>query len=414
MHSLKAESDLPGHHDVLRARIIWDAEREERKGRSQTDRWGTDPCHTYNVAEGDDRFCHYSTTPGLWTAGANGMSSHLVDPIADPRWSQFIERDHRAGLFHTPGWVLALRQTYGYEPVVVTTSPASEPLENGVVFCRIKSWFTGSRLVSLPFSDHCEPLVNASQDMGDFVDIATINQLRYVELRPLDAAPAIKPKKTSFREAETFWFHRLDLTPSLGEIFHRFHRDCVRRKIRKAERESVLCLEGNTPELLENFYRLLLRTRRRQQLPPQPKAWFRNLAKCLADNIKIRVAYKNEQPIASILTFSHKNKMMYKYGCSDERYHRFGGMQLLLWMAIQEAKEKNYEEFDLGRCELANSGLQVFKDRFGARRSKLTYWRYQTNKVSSDRELQVAKKFFRLCPPSFLQVAGRSFYRHIG
>lgn len=342
------------------------------------------------------------------------MTPHVVDPIADPRWSEFIGRDSRAVLFHSPGWLLALRETYGYEPVVLTTSLPSQPLADGLVFCRIKSWFTGTRLVSLPFSDHCEPLVGAGEDLGEFINLAGMDHVRYVELRPVDAAPSPEPREADFHEAETFWFHRLDLSPGVGEIFRRCHRDCVRRKILRAERESVLYQEGNTPELLESFYRLQLRTRRRQQLPPQPKAWFRNLAQCLPDNMKIRVAYKNDQPIASILTFSYKNKLMYKYGCSDERYHRFGGMQLLLWRAIQEAKEKNYEEFDLGRCELTNSGLQVFKDRWGARRSKLTYWRYQTDKLSRDRELQVAKKFFRLCPPSFLQVAGRSFYRHIG
>ena len=37
-------------------------------------------------------------------------------------------------------------------------SPPDEPLENGFLFCRVESWLTGRRLVSLPFSDHCEPL----------------------------------------------------------------------------------------------------------------------------------------------------------------------------------------------------------------------------------------------------------------
>jgi lipid II:glycine glycyltransferase (peptidoglycan interpeptide bridge formation enzyme) len=83
------------------------------------------------------------------------------------------------------------------------------------------------------------------------------------------------------------------------------------------------------------------------------------------------VASKDGQPIASVLTFSYNNKLMYKYGGSDERYHRFGGTQLLLWRAIQAAKEKNYSEFDLGRCEWENCGLRT-KDRWGATRSKLT------------------------------------------
>jgi lipid II:glycine glycyltransferase (peptidoglycan interpeptide bridge formation enzyme) len=84
------------------------------------------------------------------------------------------------------------------------------------------------------------------------------------------------------------------------------------------------------------------------------------------------VASRDGWPIASIFTFNYKDKLMFKYGCSDERYHRFDGMQLLLWRAIQEAKEKNFAEFDLGRCEWGNSDLRAFKDRWGASRSRLT------------------------------------------
>jgi GNAT acetyltransferase-like protein len=346
-------------------------------------------------------------------AGKTHLNSYIADPIADPRWAELIDRDVRATVFHSPGWLLALRHTYAYEPVVLTTCSPSERLTNGMVFCRIRSWFTGSRLVSLPFSDHCEPLVQG-EDPGEIANRPDSNQWRYVELRPVQAAPETGRERSAFREAERFWLHRLDLSPTVEEIFHGFHIDCVRRKIRKAEKEHVLYEEGNSAALLDNFYQLLLRTRRRHRLPPQPKAWFQNLSKFLGDNIKIRVASKDGRPIASILTFSYKNKLMYKYGCSDERYHRLGGIQLLLWRAIQEAKEKNLSEFDLGRCEWENSGLRIFKDRWGATRSPLTYWRYCPGRFSSDHDHRFARKILRLCPPRLLQTAGRSFYRHIG
>jgi len=349
----------------------------------------------------------------LAEAEAKGVIPYLVDPIADPRWAQLIERDPRASVFHSPGWLKALRDTYDFEPVALTTSAPSELLANGVVFCEVKSWFTGNRLVSLPFSDHCEPLLRAGEDLGEFAAVASGDQWRYVELRPVDAVPGAGAGRSGFREAEKFWLHRLDLSPTAEEIFHRFHNDCVRRKIRKAEKEHVVYEEGNNSALLENFYLLLLRTRRRHRLPPQPKTWFRNLSKFLPESIKFRQASKDGQPIASILTFSYKNKLMYKYGCSDERYHKLGGMQLLLWRAIQEAKDKNYSEFDLGRCEWENAGLRMFKDRWGATRSPLTYWRYRSGKFSAEHEHQFARKILRLCPPPLLELAGRSFYRHI-
>ena len=346
--------------------------------------------------------------------GEKSLSSHVVDPISDPRWNAFIERDPRAAIFHAPGWLQSLRETYGYRPVVHTTARPWQSLTNGVVFCQVKSWFTGNRLVSLPFSDHCEPLVGADEDPGEFANLDSSNPWQYVELRPVGAIPAANASPQGFRQTEKFWLHRLDLSPTAAQIFSHLHNDCIRRKIRKAEREHVVCEEGNTPALLDNFYRLLLRTRRRHRLPPQPKTWFRNLAKFLAGNIKIRVASKGGQPVASIITFSYNNRLFYKYGSSDERYHRLGGMQLLLWRAIEDAKEKNYSEFDLGRCEWDNTGLRIFKDRWGASRSPLTYWRYQPGKSFFGHEHRMARKFLRLCPSALLQAAGRSFYRHIG
>src|SRR5262245_25827296 len=83
---------------------------------------------------------------------------HRVDHVRDRRWPEFLKRDSRASVFHSSEWLEALRRTYAYEPTVLTTSAPGEDLVNGLVFCRIRSWLTGTRIVSVPFSDHCEPL----------------------------------------------------------------------------------------------------------------------------------------------------------------------------------------------------------------------------------------------------------------
>ena len=51
------------------------------------------------------------------------MDSYQFDPVEDPRWPEFLERHPRACVFHTPGWLEALRRTYGYEPIGYTSSP---------------------------------------------------------------------------------------------------------------------------------------------------------------------------------------------------------------------------------------------------------------------------------------------------
>jgi lipid II:glycine glycyltransferase (peptidoglycan interpeptide bridge formation enzyme) len=121
--------------------------------------------------------------------------------------------------------------------------------------------------------------------------------------------------------AQKYCLHTLDLGPELDKLFRQLHKNSTQRKIRRAERESLTYEEGRSEALVDTFYALLLRTRRRHHFPPHPRAWFNQLAECLGNHIKIRVASKDGRPIASILTLSWKDVMVYKYGCSDERFH---------------------------------------------------------------------------------------------
>ena len=96
--------------------------------------------------------------------GTCPLPVYRLQPLEDPRWADLVDRHPRSSVFHTIAWLEALRRTYGYEPVAYTTSSPGERLKNGLVFCRVASWITGRRLVSLPFSDHCEPLVDSLAD----------------------------------------------------------------------------------------------------------------------------------------------------------------------------------------------------------------------------------------------------------
>jgi len=346
------------------------------------------------------------------------MRIREIDPIHDPAWLALVERHPRASVFHTPGWLEALRRTYGYEPAVLTTSPPGVELANGVVFCRVSSWLTGPRIVSLPFTDHCEPLVDGCEGLQDI--LAALRSewnskgLKYVEMRPAEFDPGLFPDLTI---SNTFTLHRLDLHPSLDDIFRGFHKNCVGRKIRRAEREGLAYEVGGSEPLLEKFYHLLALTRRRHVLPPPPLAWFRNLIACMGDRLQIHMAFKNGQPVASILTLNYKAALVYKYGCSDKQLNKLGGMHLVLWKAIQGAKHNGLREFDLGRSDSGNVGLIKFKDRWGAARSTLTYWRYgavAADLASVDRNTHIVRRILGHLPNDLLARAGSLLYRHVG
>ena len=344
------------------------------------------------------------------------MRFYETDPCEDRRWGRFLQRRSDASIFHTPRWLKALKQTYDYEPVVFTTSAPGRELDNGQVFCRVSSWLTGRRLVSLPFSDHSALLMNEACDLDTLLlhlqDRVEKENCKYVEIRPL----VNKQFHAPFQESSVYYWHRLPLDKDAHGIFQDFHKSCVQRKIRRAMRERLEYSEGRSDRLIQQFHQLLRPTQRRHHLPPQPISWFRNLADCLGEDLKVRVASKDGRPIAAMVTLSYKHTMIYKYGCSDARFHKLGGMAFLFWKAIQEAKSRGFMELDMGRSDLDSPGLVTFKEHWGAERMTLRYWRYpaSVSSQSTQWELRAAKKIFSLTPTTTLAAVGRLLYRHVG
>jgi hypothetical protein len=292
---------------------------------------------------------------------SNQSTVYSLDPLSDRRWSEFLSRNPYANVFHTAGWLRALQSTYGYKPIVFTTSAPNSELSNGVAFCEVKSWLTGSRMVSLPFSDHCQPLADADELRAilDSLKSQVGRRWKYLELRPRPDQGAIN-LCAGLGKSEKFSFHAIDLKPPTETIYRQFHDSCIRRKIKKADKEKLTYEAGRSEHLLKQFRHLLLLTRRRHKLPPQPQQWFRNVVHHLGEQATIHVLSKDANPVASIITLQHGKSLIYKYGCSDAQYHSLGGMPLLFWKVIQDAKQSGVEDFDLGRSGSEDPGLIAF------------------------------------------------------
>jgi CelD/BcsL family acetyltransferase involved in cellulose biosynthesis len=349
--------------------------------------------------------------------------AYCIEPLKDPRWDGFLERHPRASMFHSSPWLQALSRTYGYEQIAYTTSRSGQALKNAIVLCRVKSWLTGRRLVSLPFSDHCEPLVDTSEDQD--VLTAALEQeviaerFNYLELRALDTVEVVTPLcKTTV----TYAFHQLDLRSNIQTIFSNFHKSSTQRKVHRAAREGLTYREGSAKSLLDVFYRIFTLTRKRQGLAPQSRKWFANLLDCFGDALKIRVALKDERPIAAIITIRYKDTLTYKYGCCDPRFNSLGCMHLLFWNAILEAKSSGLRFLDFGRTDADQQGLITFKSRWGATRSVLTYSRYGTAEkaahlfdiYSDKRRSRMVKRVLKRIPQAVLPMIGQLVYKHIG
>jgi CelD/BcsL family acetyltransferase involved in cellulose biosynthesis len=349
------------------------------------------------------------------------MSFQPIDPLEDGRWAEFLERQPNASVFHSPGWLKALKVTYGYEPVVYTSSRPGEALQDGVALCVVKTWLVQPRLVSLPFSDHCEPLVSGQENLSELLALLRkgVSEKRWssVELRP-PLVRNVAANWPQFLDDQQFVLHRMDLSSSLEQLFRLLNKDSTQRKIRKAEREGLRYEEGRSKELLDKFFRLSVMTRRRKSLPPPPFAWFRNVVEQIGERAKLRVASTRDgHPAGAVLTIHYKNTMLFKYGASDAKFHHLGTMPFLIWRAIEDAKRLGATTFDFGRSDVGHKGLIHFKDHFGAAQFALTHkvfpavsWGTET----TNWKMKAAKKVFAKLPDRVLILAGQLIYPHIG
>jgi CelD/BcsL family acetyltransferase involved in cellulose biosynthesis len=363
-----------------------------------------------------------ATSPPIFSGGI-ASTVYQLDPLTDPRWHEFVNRHPKSSIFHTSEWLRALARSYQYRPVVVTTSPPGSVLDNGMVLCDVRSWLTGRRWVSVPFSDHCDILTNGPEASSSLITLAVQQLLaggvKYVEIRPRHGSAGDPGPKQSQR---TYVFHELDLSPSIDELFKSFHGDSTQRKIRRAEREGLRYAEGNSKQFLEQYRELALLTRKRHALPPQPLHWFQNLIDSFGPALKIRVAYKDAQPVASMITIQHKETLVYKYGSSDARFHNLGGMHLLFWKSIQEAKREGLRCLDFGRSDFDAQGLITFKQRWGAKRTDIIYSRFGatasrgTSYSDEDADWRKAclQKLVPTLPDALLKGVGSFLYKHIG
>ena len=108
----------------------------------------------------------------------------VLDPVVDRRWARLVERAHNAVVFHHPLWLGLLQQRYRYPMRAVCLAGADGEALAGLPIATVKSRLTGTRLVSVPFSDVCGPIA-ADDDLVRELLLAVDDERRWLGL-PLE------------------------------------------------------------------------------------------------------------------------------------------------------------------------------------------------------------------------------------
>jgi lipid II:glycine glycyltransferase (peptidoglycan interpeptide bridge formation enzyme) len=281
----------------------------------------------------------------------------------------------------------------------------------------VKNFLSIKRLVSLPFSDYCEPLINNADDFKRIVDFS-ITYCKNKNIKSFE----IRGGKEYFKNlqpAYSYYEHKLDLGANEVQLFKSFSEQ-TRRNIKKAIKEEIQTSIDFDLKSLEEFYRLNSITRKKHGLPPQPYAFFIKIYHHLIKERKaflISAKFKGET-IASAMYLYLGKKAYYKYGASNERFQNLRPNNLVMWEAIKYFNERKYESFHFGRTEFENEGLRRFKLGWGATEIIINAYIYSVGKKSFIKKGTNTTGFhnaiFRRLPIPVSRYLSNLVYKYIG
>ena len=344
------------------------------------------------------------------------LKLQIINPIHYPGWDDLVLSNSDYSFFHSSSWAKVICNSYKYKPRYFALID-KENLNFLIPFVEIRSSITGSRGVSLPFSDSCQPIVTETNHFTDLLDNIIHYGIRsgwnHIELRGGESFfPGVAP-------SSHYYSHSLELTQNEDEVLSSF-RDSTRRNIRKASKKDVEIKVLNTFESIKEFYRLNCLTRKQHGLPPQPLYFFKNIYDYIISKEYgvIILAVYQKQVIAGAIFFHFGEKAIYKYGASDSAYQHLRANNLVMWSAIKFYSQRGYSQFDFGRTEPENNGLRQFKTGWGTKEHTLSYFKYDLKKnafmTNTNRISGSYNKIFNNMPLPLLKLIGFLAYRHIG
>lgn len=321
-----------------------------------------------------------SLTPGLIADRAvriDATSEHTLsynDPLQARIRRSFTHSDVSAvvegprSLFNSAPWISVIQDTYGFK-LQASTIESSGRVQAAILFVEVDD-LRGRRVLSLPFSDYCDPFVDSFETWQALV--APILELGApVRFRSLySALPTSDPR---FNLTGGSLWHCADLTRPEDQIWADM-RDNARQNIRRAERGGIIVREGRRLEDVYAFYRMHSNLRKtKYRMFAQPISFFEHIHSAFANDGRLIVLLAEHEgtPIAGILFLIHDNTLYYKFNASTETALRPN--DLLVWTGMKIARRAGLSRLDFGVSDIDQPGLIRFKRKFATEERPVAY-----------------------------------------
>jgi CelD/BcsL family acetyltransferase involved in cellulose biosynthesis len=247
----------------------------------------------------------------------------------------------------------------------------------GIAFCRIAD-VLGERIVALPFSDYCDPLVSDTHSWRLLIDRLLPEQCPITVRCLYNTLPLADERFTLVKQAK---WHGLDLRPELSTLWIGM-RDSTHRAIKKSQREGIVVRVAQSEKELRTFFEMHLKIRKyKYRLLVQPFRFFQNIWRNFVEAKQgvLLLALYQDKIVAGDFFLEWKDTLYYKFNASTlaELSHRPN--DLLTWEGIRYAKARGCAFLDFGLSDWDQAGLARYKCKFGAKEKTISFLQYTPN-----------------------------------
>lgn len=344
------------------------------------------------------------------------MKFVIQDNINDDKILDFILRDKRASIYHHPAWLKALERTFGYKVYYLTAHTNGDKIEGILPFLTAKSPLTGKRIITLPFSTYCDPLID-NEKLPAAIDFLRkeFQEFDTIDIRSLND---YRDYLSDFDVNSEYCTHILKLKNSVEETFDSFHPTSVRASIRRAEKNNLSINWENSYEHLNIFYQLEFKLRKRLLLPPIPYIFYKNVFEELLkyDLISLPVVFKDENPVAAGFILNFKEKYYLEYTASDKQYLNLYPNHKLFFEVIKKAHHAGAYYVDFGRTSLENVSLITFKEKWAAEKYPVFHHISPKQRLTKKGNTLLKKTLMNInavLPDFILKLEGNLIYKHM-
>ncbi|MEL6531382.1 MAG: FemAB family XrtA/PEP-CTERM system-associated protein [Pseudomonadota bacterium] len=291
----------------------------------------------------------------------------LHDPVQARRIEAFVA-EQRASLFHRPAWLLAVEAGTGQRASGLIAEQLGV-ITGWLPLTQVRSFLFAPALVSSGFGvggGICAENTQAAEQLARAAQqFAVRHSFPSVELR---GGPI--PNDWQCWSDKHCGFERPLATDDEAELLAIPRK--ARAEVRKGLKFELTVQVGSSAQDLAHHYAVYSESVRNLGTPVFPKKLFTAMLSAFPDSSDILTVFKDNAPIASVLSFYHNDAVMPFWGGGTFAARGARANELMYYELMLHARRKGMKSFDFGRSK-TGSGPYSFKKNWGFDPEPLVY-----------------------------------------